>query len=233
MKRSIRILLGVAIGLIVIACIGVNEHSTLKAERAEKEETIIVEFDENLFKPSFLFLEELKMETPISTLNHEEEQSTIGFTPLEDIPLPGELQLFLYERCSEEDVPFELALSIISGESSFRTGVVGGPNNNGTYDYGLFQINGSNLKWASDLVGRELSLNDLLDPYINIEVGVKIFSYYHSAWDDYDLTEEQQIHYALNSYNMGIGGFNKAGRPETRNYSTRIVEKAKELENDN
>lgn len=63
----------------------------------------------------------------------------------------------------------ETILAIAWAESSLRTGVVGGPNNNGTFDYGILQINSVHMgqQWP----GGTMTVSQALDPAIAFKFG--------------------------------------------------------------
>lgn len=149
----------------------------------------------------------------------EEEKSSPEW--LRDIPLSEDLQEFLYEQTQLYDLDYDIVLGLIYTESTFRTDIISRTN-----DYGLMQINKSNQKWANELAGRKLNLLDAKD---NIVAGTLILNYYRNSWLG-QVPEEKLWQYALNSYNMGIGGYKKAGCP-SRSYDRKIIAKAYEIKN--
>lgn len=126
-----------------------------------------------------------------------------------DVPLSHSLQRYIYELCSEENVPVPLVMAMIEYESSFNPEVV-----SPTEDYGLMQINKINHEWLKE----EYRCADMLNPYQNVFCGIKIISKYIEKYEDYDK--------ALMAYNMGEYGAKKAWENEvaSTNYSTRILE---------
>ncbi|HHU55928.1 MAG TPA: lytic transglycosylase domain-containing protein, partial [Acholeplasmataceae bacterium] len=87
--------------------------------------------------------------------------------PNYDVPLDKEIQQYLYSKCKEYEIEYELALAIIQVESNFKPNAVN-VNSNNTKDVGLFQINSFNHKWLSE----ELGITDFADPYQNIDAGI-------------------------------------------------------------
>ena len=126
-----------------------------------------------------------------------------------DIPLDDEYQIYIYEKCKELGLDYELALAKIMLESQFDPEARGynkDENNKITStDYGLMQINSGNLKWCLELAGRDVDVVN--NVYDNIECGLLIYKYYQDYWiakgySDYALNVR-----ALNSYNRGINGY--------------------------
>ena len=85
-------------------------------------------------------------------------------------------------------IPPSLALAVAQVESNFNPNAVSPPNSNGTQDYGVFQINSSNLT--------SLGLTNPLDPTQNINAGVSLLANLYNQYDG-DLTQ------VLWAYNAG------------------------------
>lgn len=111
-----------------------------------------------------------------------------------NVPLSHSLQSYIYEICTEEEVPITLVLAIIETESGFNPEIISETN-----DYGLMQINAIN----HDRLKEEYRTADMLDPYQNTFCGIKIIAGYVREYDG-DYTK------ALMAYNMGNFGANKA-----------------------
>jgi soluble lytic murein transglycosylase-like protein len=71
-----------------------------------------------------------------------------------------------------------LALAIVQHESGFNPSAVSPTNNNGTTDYGLFQINSSNLATYG------LTPTSALDPGQNIQAGVALLAQLQAQYGD-------------------------------------------------
>ena len=106
-----------------------------------------------------------------------------------NLPLSYELQDYIFELCTEEDVPVSLVLSMISTESQFEPTAI-----SSTGDWGLMQINECNHSWLEKKYG----VSDFLDPYENVYCGIKIIGQLLTKYEDYNL--------ALMAYNMGETG---------------------------
>jgi len=137
-----------------------------------------------------------------------------------NVPLERHLQEFLWYQSKQREVPFELALAVMHYESTFRYWVRGGPNRNGTFDYGLMQINQVN----HERLRQRLGITDFLCPYDNIIAGVYILAEALSAGNGC-------WHRGLMAYNMGIGGMRRSvnNGTYTTAYSRRVIAFALEL----
>ncbi len=115
------------------------------------------------------------------------------------LPLSYDIALYTIYKAQQSGVDPDLIFCIMWRESNFNPNEIG-RNSNGTYDYGLMQINSSNFSFLSQKVGIT-SMNDLLDPYKNIDCGVYYISSYMRKYND--------INKALMCYNLGEGGAQK------------------------
>ena len=150
-------------------------------------------------------------------LDKEEE-----IIPEYNIPLDKDIQKYLYDKCKEYNVPYDLALGVIKVESNFNPSLIH-KNSNGSRDYGLFQINTINHKWLSE----ELGITDFLNQYQNIDAGVYMLSQLLKKYDD--------EHIVLMSYNMGeraTKNLVNRGIYSSR-YSRKVIETKEELKNNN
>src|SRR5665647_1948633 len=77
--------------------------------------------------------------------------------------MPVEYSIFILNTCEKYAVDPKEIFAIIKKESNFDTQAI-----SSTGDYGLMQINKSNLP----ALNKALGTTDLLDPYQNIEAGV-------------------------------------------------------------
>jgi soluble lytic murein transglycosylase-like protein len=102
-----------------------------------------------------------------------------GFSYSDEIPLSRELQEYTYGRSRLLGLEYEMVLAIMWRESQFKHDVVGS-NSNGTRDSGLMQINDINRGWLKEKHGIE----NLLDPYQNIDAGTLILSDYFTKYDE-------------------------------------------------
>lgn len=164
-------------------------------------DTINIAEEENIYEP-------IKTTIPEIELTLEEE-----IIPEYNIPLDKDIQKYLYSKCKEYNISYELALSVIKVESNFDINSVH-KNSNKTQDVGLFQINQINHKWLSEKLG----ITDFLDPYQNIDAGVYMLS---------DLMKKyENEHLVLMAYNMGVSQAKKLvsrGINSSR-YSRKVIE---------
>lgn len=147
------------------------------------------------------------IDVSVHVVNRPPEESDVF---LYDIPLSENLQRYIYEICSDEQIPVSLVLAMIEWESSFNPETV-----SSTGDSGLMQINEVNY----EILEEEYRCDDMFNPYQNVFCGVKIIDKYIEKYEgDYGK--------ALMAYNMGDYGANKAwqnGVTSTK-YSTNILE---------
>lgn len=174
-------------------------------------DTINIAEEENIYEP-------IKTTIPEIEFTLEEEE----IIPEYNIPLDKDIQKYLYDKCKEYNVPYDLALGVIKVESNFNPSSIH-KNSNGSRDYGLFQINTINYKWLSE----ELGITDFLNPYQNIDAGVYMLSQLIQKYDD--------DHIVLMSYNMGeraTKNLVNRGIYSSR-YSRKVIETKEELKNNN
>ena len=112
------------------------------------------------------------------------------------LPLSYDIALYTIYKAQQNGIDPDLIFCIMWRESNFNPNSIG-RNTNGTYDYGLMQINSSNFSFLSQKIGIT-SMYDLLDPYKNIDCGIYYISAYLRKYNDYNK--------ALMCYNLGEGG---------------------------
>ena len=112
------------------------------------------------------------------------------------LPLSKDIALYTIYKARENGLDPDLIFCIIWRESNFNPNEIG-RNSNGTYDYGLMQINSSNFSFLSQKVGIT-SMDDLLDPYKNIDCGIYYIASYMRKYGD--------MNKALMCYNLGEAG---------------------------
>ena len=95
-------------------------------------------------------------------------------------------------------IPPSLALAVAQVESNFNPTAVSPSNSNGTQDYGVFQINSSNLA--------SLGVTNPLDPTQNINAGVALLAQLYNQYGG-DLTQ------VLWAYNAGPGSVASGNMP--------------------
>ena len=208
-----RIILGLIV-LIIFTATGVyivnnNLHNNNIILTNNNEcDTINIAEEENIYEPVKTTIPEIEF-----TLEEEEE-----IIPEYAIPLNKDIQKYLYNKCKEYNVPYDLAIAVIKTESNFNPSLIH-KNSNGSRDYGLFQINTINHKWLSE----ELGITDFLNPYQNIDAGVYMLSQLLKKYDN--------EHIVLMSYNMGERATkNLVSRGiDSSRYSRKVIETKEEL----
>lgn len=129
--------------------------------------------------------EPIIIDTP--TVEPEEEQARI----YDNISLSEELQLLVWQACEETGCPYELALSIIYCESSYRN-----VNGDGGNSIGYMQIQ---PRWHQARM-EKLGVTDLSDPLSNFRVGCDLLA---------ELLDKHSVEDALSVYNTGGTGHRK------------------------
>ena len=123
----------------------------------------------------------------------------------------------IHQKSEEYQVPMEVILAVMRVESSFDPMATSPDGRN----YGLMQINQVHLDGLKDKM-------EILDIPKNVESGVSLLSAL--------MEKENDLHYVLNSYNMGVTGYqnyvNQTGE-RTRAYSRTVLRFAEELERSN
>lgn len=105
----------------------------------------------------------------------------------------SQIQQMITASAQQYGVDPSLALAIAQQESSFNPTAVSQPNRNGTVDYGLMQINSSNLSSMG------LTPSSALDPQANINAAMQLLAGYSTQYGG-DPTA------IANAYNAGPAG---------------------------
>ena len=123
----------------------------------------------------------------------------------------SQIQQMITSAAQQYGVPASLALAVAQVESNFNPNAVNTSNANGTTDYGVFQINSSNLA----------SLGISSDPtnaQANIDAGVSLLAKYYQEYDG----DVSQIAWA---YNAGPGSVASGNMPaSTASYVAEVTQ---------
>lgn len=125
----------------------------------------------------------------------------------EDIDLPQDLQYHAYLTAKRYDVNYKDVLAIMYVESRFDEDAINTSNRNETVDYGLMQVNTVHIEDSN------ISVEEILCPYKNIEVGIKILADKQSRVGD-----GVSLYLA---YNRGVSGSRGI---ESNAYSNKVLE---------
>lgn len=133
-----------------------------------------------------------------------------------DVPLDEDLQDHIYELCEERGIDPAIVVAMIKVESNFKATNMG----DGGDSYGLMQIQ---PKWHSERMERlGVSVEELLDPYHNITVGVDFLAEL--------IGRDRSLEWALMAYN---GGYKHANRKieagELSKYCEKVLDYARGL----
>ncbi len=126
--------------------------------------------------------------------NIESENDGIEFVSY-DIPLDEEIQRYIFDKCNEYEVDFELVLGVMQAESNFTDGLTSSAG-----CIGLMQVNPQYWEFYTP-IGTVNNADDLLDAYINIEAGIYQLSYLSQKYES--------ANEILMCYNLGEYGASK------------------------
>lgn len=159
-------------------------------------------------------MEPIETTTTPSTEPNFARTEPIEYVTYFDVPLDEYLQDHIFAVCRWYDIDPALVIAIIDRESDFRPSLRG---DNGA-SYGLMQIQ---LRWHED---RMISLghSDLLNPYVNIVVGVDYLA---------ELFERgKPVEWVLMAYNGGPSYANKKfAKGEVSVYARTVLENSTKL----
>lgn len=129
-----------------------------------------------------------------------------------DIPLSDNLQQHIHRLGEKYDVSYAMVIAMIDVESGFNSKAVSSTN-----DYGLMQINAINHKENTDY----------LDPYDNVEQGIKALHRLAKKYNEADLV--------LMCWNCGETGAKKLWKQGiySTEYSEKVIEKKLKYERSN
>lgn len=105
---------------------------------------------------------------------------------------------YINELSYEYDIPKEYIYGIAYNESRFQSNAIN-LNDNGTYDYGIMQINDSCYSFLHDEMGLN-SMKELFDTHTCLKAGVILFDYHKQVVGSNNL--------ALLRYQIGEGSYN-------------------------
>ncbi|MCD7785728.1 MAG: lytic transglycosylase domain-containing protein [Oscillospiraceae bacterium] len=165
------------------------------------------------------------LEYPFDTISFDWSEETLDGWWHYDIPedyeltggyLPDSAQVYAYALCNQYDIDYPMVLALIEAESGYKYDAV---SEGGALGY--MQIV---PRWHSEWLGGILSDDALLNPYLNIEVGVAYLSELSERFDSQDEV--------LTAYHYGVTGAYRDfwNNGETgSSYSDRVLEIAERI----
>lgn len=143
------------------------------------------------------------------------------------IPMSHQVQDIVFELAKKYDFDPALIIAIVDHETGGTFDInAKHKNSNGTWDYGLMQLNSKNNKWFSEMTGYKPFKP--LNPRHNLTAGVM---YLHGLRLSYNnRSKDLETIWILNSYNMGTGGYKKYIKRTgqvSRSYDRRVRDKYK------
>lgn len=128
--------------------------------------------------------------------------------------VPEKYRAFVVRTCQKYDVPVLYYVKLVQAETGWRN-VISRPNRNGTRDYGIAQINGSNIAFFDRIYFPDREF-DVMNPFHNLEVSIKHLSALYSQLRNWRLS--------VASYNCGLGAVLKNRIPNsTQLYVQKII----------
>lgn len=111
---------------------------------------------------------------------------------------PDEYEDFVYELCIHYRIPLDVFTAMAYVETGWRN-INSGPNSDGSYDIGIFQLNSRYLDYFVDKFWGEKERFDPYNPYHNMAIAAKYLYWLrenNKNWQE-----------AIISYNIGMYAF--------------------------
>ncbi len=147
-----------------------------------------------------------------------------------NVPLSHELQNHIIQTSSKYNVNPENIFAIAKVESNFKQHVKCSNNIGGNYSVGIMQLNNNYTNWYKEIT--DIDNFDITNVYHNIEGGIAVYNYYKRYWKNQGYEGRDLVIRSLNSYNMGIAGFEdyiKKTGFVSRSYDRKILDYKEEL----
>lgn len=129
-------------------------------------------------------------DTETAPIAKAQEPEAVETKKYYNVPLPAEIQDYIFQLCEENNVEPVLIFAIVETESDFNPNCVSCTN-----DYGLMQINKCNHQWLKEQYG----VDNFLDPKQNLLCGISMIAT-HLKNNNGDWIK------ALMCYNQGSSG---------------------------
>lgn len=192
----------------------------LAKELEEKENSVVFQVTDETKKEEDVVVNSSKdSNSNVSKPDISKPNANANVTkPIKNNPNVDESISNIVRRISSKyEIPYEMVMGVIQGESNFNVNAVY-VNTNGTTDRGIIQLNSNTAPYLAKRLGIPYSIGIEFVPEIAIEMGVLYLSdHYKESNGDIDRT--------LSSYNRGPTGatnyFKKHGTYET-SYSKKI-----------
>jgi len=172
-----------------------------------------------------------------SILNIPSSSNTLSILTKPDynISLSEEYQDLVYQLCENNDLSYELVLSIMFQESRFNPRAIN-YNTNNTRDYGLFQLNSKFINTHRERAIKYCKLSqdipfDVWNQDHNIRAGIGGIIEYRNYYKKKGVSNEEMLKYISNTLQLGVDGYARSIRitgTTSRSYS-RLIYKNKEI----
>jgi hypothetical protein len=203
-RKIIKAILVVAFFVVAALVGGTLDAETYKAESAVTEKKTVTETTKT----------ETETETKVTVSQIKHTTEKIEPIKFFDVSLSAELQLHIFKECEKHNIAPTIIIAMIERESRYDPNAIG---DNGK-SFGLMQI--QPIWFEKEMA--ELGITDLLDPFQNVTLGIRIMS---------DLKDKDtDLYWVLMAYNGGMSYANKAMENEFySDYAQYVVERASEL----
>lgn len=212
---QLNIIIGISLILTFWFVFQLEKELRKKEIKIEQERISITKIDKIIEERANKTLEE-KIRENIENIEKAKSNKVVKVST----PSRKEIDNYLFQQCAKNNFDFYTISALIHIESNYKSQAISKTN-----DYGLMQINIGNHSWIQKSMGRKL---DFLNPYNNIDAGLFMLDNYRNQLSQ-DYAGVELLKATLNSYNCGLTGWNKMGRPLDRAYSSKILSKAESL----
>lgn len=232
-----------ALGYCVITDLEKFSHEMQLAQNAEKLQFLKVDTTNNSIEKDFstakteAYVEKVMLQVAsikekplkhnaknnidISLIQREYTNNRIQYVESTDlgidisgVSLPSDHQEYLYLLCDEYNMDFIKALGVSKHESDYDVYATGKNIKDGvvvSVDRGYFQLNSKySKKYAENFNLPHAPYN----PYVNMEIGVRILSDYYRTFRNEGLTGIELDEAVFSSYNRGKNGYRRFGVKE-------------------
>lgn len=194
-NRSLIVAMIIAIGIILLFQL----HQSGKIKEVKKSET--KNYDFNIKASELVKMDEFRKKYEVKNVKIEEDKPKRPIIP--NIPMSEDKLDYLFERTNEENLSYELLLSIFMLESEQGTKKIH-YNSNGSVDRGIFQINSGSIKGLAKEAGME-NFNAMND-FDSINLAIQHLKDSRKYWIAQGMSEEEAYPYIIVNYNLGLAG---------------------------
>lgn len=181
-----------ATALMTIGLIGAYDVKSSNAEAKIENIPMIMNVvdDQDLMLTEHAPIIDIKINAP------EPKRPTIPNLAIDD-----KLLEYIWSKCEESDFAYTAFLAIAQKESKMGTEKKPNHNRDGTVDYGIMQVNSSNVKWLAELAG--LKKIDPKNDYQSVDMAIELLKYERDFWRSKGMSEEDVFKATIITYHLG------------------------------